>query len=80
VWEFYLHAYRLQPMPDAVRERLARSLEFVRNVMDASGYVPQVGDEDDGTVVPALERSGGSASGGGARVGAGAGLRAAACV
>jgi hypothetical protein len=52
VWEFYLHAYRLQPMPDAVRERLAKSIEFVRNVMDASGYVPQVGDEDDGTVVP----------------------------
>ncbi len=52
VWEFYLHAYRLNPMPDAVRERLARSVAFVRNVMDASGYVPQVGDEDDGTVVP----------------------------
>lgn len=52
VWEFYLHAYRLQPMPDAVRERLTRSIEFVRNVMDASGYVPQVGDEDDGTVAP----------------------------
>ena len=52
VWEFYLHAYRLQPMPQSVRERLARSIEFVRNVMDASGYVPQVGDEDDGCVVP----------------------------
>ncbi|MFN7018136.1 MAG: alginate lyase family protein [Fimbriimonadales bacterium] len=52
VWEFYLHAYRLQPMPDAVAARLQRSIEFVRNVMDASGYVPQVGDEDDGTVVP----------------------------
>ncbi len=52
VWEFYLHAYRLQPMPDAVQERLMRSIEFVRRVMDASGYVPQVGDEDDGTVVP----------------------------
>ncbi len=52
VWEFYLHAYRLRPVPEAVRERLARSIEFIRNVMDASGYVPQVGDEDDGTVVP----------------------------
>lgn len=52
VWEFYLHAYRMNPMPDAVRDRLARSIAFVRNVMDASGYVPQVGDEDDGTVVP----------------------------
>ena len=52
VWEFYLHGYRLQPMPDAVAERLRKSVEFVRNVMDASGYVPQVGDEDDGTVVP----------------------------
>ncbi len=56
VWEFYLHAYRLRPMPEAVRERLARSIEFVRNVMDASGYVPQVGDEDDGTVVPMWSR------------------------
>ncbi len=52
VWEFYLHAYRLQPMPSVVAARLQRSLEFVRNVMDESGYVPQVGDEDDGTVVP----------------------------
>ncbi len=52
VWEFYLHAYRLQPMPDAVAARSQRSLEFVRNVMDASGYVPQVGDEDDGVVAP----------------------------
>lgn len=52
VWEFYLHAYRLQPIPDAVAERLRKSIEFVRSVMDASGYVPQVGDEDDGTVVP----------------------------
>ncbi len=52
VWEFYLHAYRVRPMPEAVRERLARSVAFVRNVMDASGYVPQVGDEDDGTVAP----------------------------
>ncbi|MEN3002041.1 MAG: alginate lyase family protein [Armatimonadota bacterium] len=52
VWEFYLHAYRLQPMPDAVAERLRKSIEFIRYVMDASGYVPQVGDEDDGTVVP----------------------------
>ncbi len=52
VWEFYLHAYRLQPAPEAVAARLQRSIEFVRNVMDASGSVPQVGDEDDGTVVP----------------------------
>ncbi|MFN3690734.1 MAG: heparinase II/III family protein, partial [Fimbriimonadales bacterium] len=52
VWEFYLHAYRLQPMPDAVATRLEKSIEFLRTVMDASGYVPQVGDEDDGTVVP----------------------------
>ncbi len=56
VWEFYLHAYRLRPMPEAVRERLVRSIEFIRNVMDASGYVPQVGDEDDGTVVPMWSR------------------------
>lgn len=52
VWEFYLHAYRLRPIPEAVAVRLQRSLDFVRHVMDASGYVPQVGDEDDGTVVP----------------------------
>ncbi|MCS7300175.1 MAG: heparinase II/III family protein [Fimbriimonadales bacterium] len=52
VWEFYLHAYRQRIMPSEVALRLSRSLEFVRNVMDASGYVPQVGDEDDGTVVP----------------------------
>lgn len=54
VWEFYLHAYRVasQPMPSIVRERLVKNLEFVRNVMDESGYVPQVGDEDDGTVAP----------------------------
>ncbi len=52
VWEFYLHAYRLRPAPESVRQRLTRSIEFVRNVMDASGYVPQVGDEDDGAVVP----------------------------
>jgi len=52
VWEFYLHAYRLRPIPDAVAVRLQRSLDFVRRVMDASGYVPQVGDEDDGAVVP----------------------------
>jgi hypothetical protein len=58
VWEFYLHAYRLQPMPEAVAERLRKSVEFVRNVMDASGYVPQVGDEDDGTVVPLWSEGG----------------------
>jgi hypothetical protein len=58
VWEFYLHAYRLQPMPEAVAERLRKSVEFVRNVMDASGYVPQVGDEDDGTVVPLWSEAG----------------------
>lgn len=52
VWEFYLHAYRLQPLPNAVAVRLQRNIDFVRTVMDASGYVPQVGDEDDGTVVP----------------------------
>ncbi|MCX7926394.1 MAG: heparinase II/III family protein [Fimbriimonadales bacterium] len=52
VWEFYLHVYRLQAMPNTVATRLQRSIEFVRNVMDASGYVPQVGDEDDGTVAP----------------------------
>ncbi|MDW8051742.1 MAG: alginate lyase family protein [Armatimonadota bacterium] len=52
VWEFYLHAYRLNAIPNAVAARLQRSIDFVRNVMDASGYVPQVGDEDDGTVVP----------------------------
>ena len=52
VWEFYLHAYRVGTMPPSVRQRLAKSLEFVRNVMDSGGYVPQVGDEDDGTVVP----------------------------
>ncbi|GIV06060.1 MAG: hypothetical protein KatS3mg016_1635 [Fimbriimonadales bacterium] len=52
VWEFYLHAYRLRPIPNAVAVRLQRSIDFVRNVMDASGYVPQVGDEDDGAVVP----------------------------
>ncbi|GIV11462.1 MAG: hypothetical protein KatS3mg020_0953 [Fimbriimonadales bacterium] len=52
VWEFYLHPYRLQPLPSAVAVRLQRNLDFVRHVMDASGYVPQVGDEDDGTVVP----------------------------
>ncbi len=52
VWEFYLHAYRWQPLPSATAARLQRNLAFVRNVMDASGYVPQVGDEDDGTVVP----------------------------
>lgn len=52
VWEFYLHAYRLQPMPETVAVRLQRSIDFVRNVMDDSGYVPQVGDEDDGTVAP----------------------------
>ncbi|MCS6920284.1 MAG: hypothetical protein NZM28_10970, partial [Fimbriimonadales bacterium] len=44
VWEFYLHAYRLQPLPNAVAVRLQRSVDFVRCVMDASGYVPQVGD------------------------------------
>jgi hypothetical protein len=58
VWEFYLHAYRLQPMPEPVAQRLRRSIEFVRNVMDASGYVPQVGDEDDGTVVPLWSAAG----------------------
>jgi len=58
VWEFYLHAYRLQPMPEAVAERLRKSIEFVRNVMDASGYVPQVGDEDDGTVAPFWSEAG----------------------
>ncbi len=52
VWEFYLHAYRLLPMPEAVAGRLRQSIEFIRNVMDTSGYVPQVGDEDDGAVVP----------------------------
>ncbi|MDW8107358.1 MAG: alginate lyase family protein [Armatimonadota bacterium] len=52
VWEFYLHAYRLNSIPNTVAARLQRSIDFVRNVMDASGYVPQVGDEDDGTVVP----------------------------
>ena len=56
VWEFYLHAYRLHQMPDAVAARLQKSIEFVRNVMDASGYVPQVGDEDEGTVVPLWSR------------------------
>jgi hypothetical protein len=58
VWEFYLHAYRLQPMPEAIAERLRKSVEFVRNVMDASGYVPQVGDEDDGTVAPLWSEAG----------------------
>lgn len=54
VWEFYLHAYRVasQPMPAMVRERLSKNIEFVRIAMDESGYVPQVGDEDDGTVAP----------------------------
>lgn len=52
VWEFYLHAYRWKPWPAAVAERLARSIAFLRNVMDPAGYVAQVGDEDDGTVVP----------------------------
>ncbi|GBC93430.1 Heparin-sulfate lyase [bacterium HR15] len=58
VWEFYLHAYRLHPMPTTVAERLIKSIEFVRNVIDASGYVPQVGDEDDGTVVPLWSEGG----------------------
>lgn len=59
VWEFYLHAYRAsaQPLPPIVRERLVKNLEFVRNVMDESGYVPQVGDEDDGTAAPFWSRS-----------------------
>jgi len=59
VWEFYLHAYRVysQDLPAVVRERLSKNLDFVRNVMDESGYVPQVGDEDDGTVAPFWSQS-----------------------
>ncbi|NUL82944.1 MAG: alginate lyase family protein [Armatimonadetes bacterium] len=51
VWEFCLHA-RAWEGDQTVRDRLVKNLAFARNVMDESGYVPQLGDEDDGSIVP----------------------------
>ncbi len=52
VWEFYLHlALAGIALPPNVVERLGTSIRFIDQVADSSGYVPQVGDEDDGSVV-----------------------------
>jgi microcompartment protein CcmK/EutM len=52
IWEFYLHlklaGYRLSA--EVVR-RLDASVRFIDAVCASSGFVPQVGDEDDGAVL-----------------------------
>lgn len=52
VWEFYLHlglaGIELRP---ETKERLGRSVDFIDCVATSEGYVPQVGDEDDGCVL-----------------------------
>lgn len=57
VWEFYLFAYSLpredgKELPPIVRDRLAASVEFARAAMDSRCRLFQVGDEDEGEVVP----------------------------
>lgn len=52
VWEFYVHmALARIPIPSEVSAHLSKSVQFVGTVMSASGYVPQVGDEDDGSIL-----------------------------
>ena len=60
IWELFLlpfvaaeHAGRL--VPDAVKARLAASLEFARALRLPPGRLPQVGDEDDGRVLLAAD-------------------------
>lgn len=60
IWELFLlpfvaaeHAGRI--VPDAVKARLAASLEFARALRLPTGRLPQVGDEDDGRVLLAAE-------------------------
>jgi hypothetical protein len=52
VWEFYLQlALAGWRPPPAVLERLDRSVRFIGAASSHAGYVPQVGDEDDGAVL-----------------------------
>ena len=55
IWEFYLHmALAGIPLSRDVIARLDASARFVDAVATCSGFVPQVGDEDDGTVLRQL--------------------------
>lgn len=55
VWEFYLHmALAGIPLSRDVVARLDASARFVDAVATCSGFIPQVGDEDDGTVLRQL--------------------------
>lgn len=60
VWELLLPALTLaeaagRVIPRAVRERLARSLEFARALRRADGTLPPIGDEDDARILLADE-------------------------
>jgi len=55
IWEFYLHmALAGIPLSPEVIARLDASARFVDAIATCSGFVPQVGDEDDGTVLRQL--------------------------
>ena len=60
VWELLLYPFVAgeaagRGVPEAVRARLAASLEFARAARLPDGRLPQVGDEDDGRVLLAAE-------------------------
>ena len=60
IWELLLHPlvaaeHAGRPVPDALKARLAASLEFARALRLPTGCLPQVGDEDDGRVLLAAE-------------------------
>jgi hypothetical protein len=60
VWELLLYPLVAgeaagRAVPEAVKTRLAASLEFARTVRLPDGRLPQVGDEDDGRVLLAAE-------------------------
>lgn len=43
---------RLEPLPDAYRERLEKMLDFVAAYTRPDGLAPQIGDNDDGRFLP----------------------------
>jgi Heparinase II/III-like protein/Heparinase II/III N-terminus len=62
IWELLLSAALAAEaaglgVPAVLRQRLAASLEFARVVRRPGGFLPQVGDEDDGCILLALEET-----------------------
>ena len=66
--ETYLHFVILAernglPIPDTVRSRLKKLLEFLLQIRHPDGSVPQIGDTDGGCLLPLVKRSPGDYSG-----------------